>query len=88
MIHITAGSAKNIGTQSAIIIQVNAALTGTLTITSAGSTQYNTAAQTIAVVTDPGVSTLKYGGLHTYGDITITPSATTDITVTSVSRVS
>lgn len=81
----TATIASNAG---AIIIQNNKALTGTITVAVAGSTQYGTSAATIATITDPAVGNIfKYGGLAQQGAVTVTPSATCDITVTVVSRI-
>lgn len=88
MVYITTAATYNIGKQSAIFIQVNAALTGTITVAALGDTQYGTAAQTIAVITNPTVgSSFRYGGLHTYGQITIVNNATTDSTVTPLARI-
>lgn len=82
MIHITASGAQSIGLADCILITVNGALTGTITVTTAGSTQYGTPAGTVAVITNPTVgSSFKYGGLRTQGVVSINPSATTDITV-------
>lgn len=82
---ITASGATSIGLARAIIIQVNLGYTGTLAVTTAGSTQYGTTSQTIATETNPGTGqTLKYGGLHGQGAISINPSTTTDLTVTKV----
>lgn len=87
--YITASGAQSVGSQvGGLFIQVNAALTGTLTVTAAGSTQYGTAAQTIAIITNPTVgSQFRYGGLHTYGTVSINPSTTCDITATILSRI-
>lgn len=88
MIYITTNAAYPIGKQSAIYLQNNKAVTGTITITAAGDAQYGTASQTIAVITDPGVgASFRYGGLHTYGILTITTSATGDMTVTPLARI-
>lgn len=88
--NITASGATDVAQSAgAIFIQVNKTLSGTITVAVAGSTQYATPAATIAIVTDPPVGTqLKYGGLANQGKITVTPSATTDITVTVLSRIS
>lgn len=89
-LNITAASATKIAKQaSAILIQNNKALTGTITVTAAGSTQYGTSSSTIATITDPAVGNVfRYGGLFGAGEITVTPSATCDVTVTVLSRVS
>lgn len=88
--NITASGAQVIASNAgAIYIQVNAALTGTITVTAAGSTQYGTSSQTIATITNPTVGTFyKYGGLHAQGAVSINPSTTCDITVTVLSRIS
>lgn len=88
--NITSSGAVVVASEAgAIYIQVNAALTGTITVTTAGSTQYGTAAQTIATITNPTVgSFFKYGGLKGQGAVSVNPSATTDITVTILSRIS
>lgn len=84
--HITSTAATLIGSNSqAIFIQVNAALTGSVTVTNGGSTQYGTSSGTVAVITNPTVgSQFKYGGLAQQGAITVTASGTCDITVTSI----
>lgn len=88
MIYITTAATYPIGKQSAIYIQNNKALTGTITVSAAGDTQYGTAAQTIAVITNPAVGdSYRYGGLHTYGIISVVNNATADITVTPLSRI-
>lgn len=72
----------------ALFIQVNAALTGTITITAAGSTQYGTGSSTIATITNPTVGNVfRYGGLAQVGAITVTPSTTCDITVTMLDHI-
>lgn len=88
--NITASGAQTIASSAgAILLQVNAALTGTITITAAGSTQYGTSSQTIATITNPTVgSVYRYGGLTNQGAIVINPSTTCDVTVTVLSRVS
>lgn len=86
--NITTGVATDIASQAdAILIQVNAALTGTITVAVAGSTQYGTPASTIATITNPTVGNVfRYGGLRTEGKVTVTPSTTCDITVTVTIR--
>lgn len=65
-----------------ILIQVNAALTGSIVVSVAGSTQYGTAAQTIATITNPAVGNqYRYGGLFQQGAVSVNPSTTCDITV-------
>lgn len=88
--NITAGSATDVASNAqAILIQVNAALTGTITVSAAGSTQYGTGSSTIATITNPTVGSFyKYGGLAQAGKITVTPSTTCDITVTILEKIS
>lgn len=87
-IHITASGAQNIGPARAIRIQNNKDLTGTITVTAAGSTQYGTSSSTVAVITNPTAvaAAYEYGGLHTQGDISINPSGTCDVTVTKINQ--
>lgn len=81
--HITNTGIQAVGNVDAILIQCNAALTGSLTVTVAGDTNYGTSSGTIAVITNPTVgSTYQYGGLRTFGATSINVSATCDITVT------
>lgn len=88
MVYITTAATYAIGVQSAIYIQNNKALTGTITVSAGGSTQYGTPAQTIAIITDPGVgASFRYGGLHTYGAISVVNSADGNITVTPLARI-
>lgn len=81
--HITAGSAVNINTGriSKVVIQVNAALTGTITVSDETSTA---GTPVVAVITNPTV-----GSQYEYWDmgsgITVTPSTTCDITVNASS---
>lgn len=85
-LNITTGTATTIASQAkAILIQVNAALTGNIIVAVAGSTQYGTAAATIGTITNPTVgNTFRYGGLARQGAVTVTPSTTCDISVTVV----
>lgn len=72
-------------TADGILISVGTGFTGTITTTTAGSTQYGTAGSTIGVATNPVVgNTFRYGGLRTQGIISVTPSTTCDITVTAL----
>jgi hypothetical protein len=82
--NITTGTATTVAANAyAIFIQVNAALTGTIVIAVAGSTQYVTTSATIATITNPTAgSQFKYGGLNQQGAVTVTPSTTCDISVT------
>lgn len=80
-------AATNIGLAKGIQITVNTGFTGTVIITTAGSTQYNTQPQTIGTITNPVEGqNFRYGGLHGQGAITITPSTTCDLSVTKLSR--
>lgn len=87
--NITAGGAVVVASNAqAIFIQVNAALTGTITVTAAGSTQYATPSSTIATITNPTVGNVfRYGGLAQAGAISVNPSTTTDITVTMLDHI-
>lgn len=61
-----------------ILVQVNAALTGTITVADGGVTK--------AVITNPGVGNMfKYYGFS--GAVTITSSATCDVTVSVLNAV-
>lgn len=73
MIHITTGTVT-VSTSSprGLLIQVNAALTGTITVVDAIGTQ--------AIITNPAVGNqFLYYGLS--GTVTVTPNATCDISV-------
>lgn len=75
-LYITTSGAKTVGQPDAIIIQVNAALTGTLTVQAGGST--------IGVITNPTVgSQFKFGNLRNKGDVTVNPSTSCDVYVTN-----
>lgn len=88
-LNITTGTATPIGLARAIRITFNAALTGNVVVAAAGSALYGTPAATVATITNPTVGgTYTYGGLHEQGGITITPSTTTDLTVTKVNKLS
>lgn len=85
--NITSSGATSVGQARALLIECNAALTGTITVTAAGSTQYGTSSSTIGTITNPTVGTAwRVGGLQTQGAISINPSGTTDLTVTKVNR--
>ena len=73
MKYITASGSQTIASGAfGILITVNTALTGTITVADAGTT--------IAVITNPTVgSSYQYYGFN--GAITVNPSATCDITV-------
>lgn len=83
--HITASGAQVIAVADGIQIVVNLGFTGTITVTTAGSTQYGTPASTVAVVTNPVTGqTFTYRNLRTQGAISVNPSTTTDLTVNVV----
>lgn len=86
-LNITAAATTNIGLARAILIQINAVTTGTVTIATLGSTQYGTTAQTMGVIPIGASGEFRYGGLHGQGQITITTSATGDISVTKLNKV-
>lgn len=86
-LNITASGATSVGLARTILIQVNAALTGNIVITTAGSSQYSTNSATIATITNPTVgSQFIYGGLQNQGAISINPNATTNISVTKLNN--
>lgn len=61
----------------AILITVNAALTGTITVTVGGATQ--------AIITNPGVgAAFRYGNLTGQGTVAVVTSTTCDITVSRI----
>lgn len=73
------GSTTVASSANGLLIQVNTALTGTITLGAGGST--------FAVITNPTVgSQYRYNGLRGQGAITVNPSATTDITVSFLNR--
>lgn len=78
--YITTTAATSIAAQAhGIYIQVNAALTGTITCTVGGAT--------FAVITNPAVGNVfRYGGLYGQGAVVVTSSATCDITVTVLNK--
>lgn len=77
--HLTAGSAANItaGRARKAMIQVNAALTGSITVSDETGTA---GTPVVAIITNPTV-----GSQYEYWDfnngVTVTPSTTCDITV-------
>lgn len=73
MIYITASGSKTVADRCAgITIQVNTALTGTITVTDTGVT--------VGIITNPTVgSSFTYRGFQ--GAAAVNPSTTTDITV-------
>lgn len=80
MKYITASGSQTIETAAnGLLVQVNSALTGTLTLAIGGTT--------FAIVTNPTVGTqYRYNGLRGQGAITINPSATCDVTVSFLNR--
>ena len=86
--NITTGTATDIATNAhGIVIMVNAALTGTIATTVAGSIPYGTASATIGTITNPTVGNrFVYKGLDQQGKVTVTPSTTCDITVSVLTR--
>jgi hypothetical protein len=81
--HITAGSAISIsGACSRVLVTVNTALTGTITVSDETGT---TGSPVVAVITNPTV-----GSMYEYWDlkqgVCITPSATCDITVSTTGQ--
>lgn len=81
--HVTTAAATSIsGACSRVLITVNAALTGTLTVTD--DTGSGTGA-TVGIITNPTV-----GGIFEYWDLklgcTVTPSGTCEITVNTTGQ--
>ena len=80
MVYITASGSQTVANQcNGLLIQVNAALTGTITLQANGTT--------FAIISNPTVGTqYRYIGLSTKGPITVNPSASTDITVSFLNK--
>lgn len=80
MVYITASGSTTVAkTCNGLLIQVNTALTCTITLAAGGTT--------FAVITDPTAgSQFRYNGLRNQGAITVNPSGTTDITVSFLNR--
>lgn len=80
MVYITASGSTTVAkAANGLLIQVNGALTGTITLGAGGTT--------FAIITNPTVgSQYRYNGLRDKGAITVNPSATTDITVSFLNR--
>lgn len=87
--NITAGGAQVVASGAkGINITVNTALTGTIIVTTAGSTQYNTPAATIATITNPiAGNSFTYSGMRQWGAISVNPSGVCDITVNILNRI-
>ncbi len=84
-LNITASGVTNIGFADGILIQVNKALTGSITVTTVASAIDGGSAGTIATITNPAVGdTYRYKGLRSQGTIGVNPSGTTDITVSKI----
>lgn len=81
MTYITSATTYTVAAQAnGILVQVNKALTGTITLASATG-------GTFAVITDPTVgSSYRYYGLRGLGAITAVNSATADATVSVINR--
>lgn len=78
MVYITTGT-KTIAGADGLLIQVNGALTGTLTLAAGGNT--------FAVITNPTVGNqFRYNGLRGLGAITVIASATCDATISLLNR--
>lgn len=80
MKYITASGSTTVATAAnGLLVQVNTALTGTITLAAGGTI--------FAVITNPTVGTqYRYNGLRGQGAITVNPSGTTDITVSFLNR--
>jgi len=80
MKYITASGSQTVAAGAdGLLIQVNTALTGTITLQVGGVT--------FAVITNPlAGDQFRYAGLRGQGAITVNPSATTDITVSFLNR--
>jgi len=80
MKYITASGSQTVAAGAdGLLIQVNTALTGTITL-AAG-------AVTFAIITNPPAGTnFRYNGLRRQGAITVNPNGTCDITVSFLNR--
>jgi len=80
MVYITASGSQTVATAcNGLYVQVNTALTGTITLAAGGTT--------FAVITNPTAGNIfRYNGLRGKGAITVNPSATTDITISFLNR--
>ena len=79
--YITASGSQTVASAAnGLLIQVNTALTGTITLATATG-------GTFAVITNPlAGNQFRYNGLRGQGAVSIHPSATTDITVSFLNR--
>lgn len=80
MKYITASGSQTVASGAdGLLIQVNTALTGTITLGAGGTT--------FAVITNPtGGSSFRYNGLRGQGAITVAPNDVCDITVSFLNR--
>lgn len=80
MKYITSATTTNIASAAnGLLVTVNTALTGTITLAAGGTT--------FAVITNPTVGSLyRYNGLRGAGAITAVTSATCDITISLLNR--
>lgn len=80
MIYITTGATTTIASNAnGILVNVNTALTGTITLKAGGNT--------FAIITNPGVGVAFRGnGLRGQGAITCVTSTTCDITISLLNR--
>lgn len=84
--HITSSGAQEVGIVDGIEIVVNKDLTGTITVTNAGSTQYETTSGTVGIITNPTAAgkLFRFTGLRTQGIISVNPSGTVDLTINRI----
>lgn len=80
MVYITSSGSTTVAkAANGLLIQVNAALTGTITL--------QAGAVTFAIITNPTVgSQFRYNGLRNQGAITVNPNGSCDITVSFLNR--
>jgi hypothetical protein len=77
MTYITTATTTSVGSPGGLLITVNAALTGTITVTDGGTTK--------AIITNPGVgAAFRYHGFT--GAAAIVTNAVCDITVNSINH--
>jgi hypothetical protein len=80
MKYITSSGSQTVAAAAnGLLIQVNAALTGTITLAAGGTT--------FAIITNPTVgSQYRYNGLRNQGAITVNPNGSCDITVSFLNK--
>lgn len=80
MKYVTASGSQTVAAAAnGLLIQVNTALTGSITLAAGGTV--------FAVITNPVAGNqFRYNGLRNQGAITVNPSGTTDITVSFLNR--